>query len=102
MISCLIKVCRLFGKDFVVLNRKKIGGELLDLNYQNLYERNKANLLKEVKVFGMAFMGDGATIYRMPHEHSCHEWRDSANNCFNPRLFEAHGGGREEGCVIYC
>ena len=29
----LIKVCQLVGKDFVVPNRKKIGGELLDLNY---------------------------------------------------------------------
>ena len=62
----LIKVCRLVGEDFVVTHRKKIGGELLDLDYQNTYERNKADLLKEVKVFGMAFMGDGATIHCMP------------------------------------
>ena len=61
-----MKVCCLVGKDFVVPHQKKIGGELLDLNYQNSYERNKANLLKEVKVFGMALMGDGATIHRMP------------------------------------
>jgi hypothetical protein len=50
----------------VVPHRKKIGGELLDLNYRNTYERNKAELLKEVKIFGLAFMGDGATIHRMP------------------------------------
>jgi hypothetical protein len=62
----LIKVCRLVGEDFVVPHRKKIGGELLDLNYRNTYERNKAELLKEVKIFGLAFMGDGATIHRMP------------------------------------
>ena len=62
----LVKVCRLVGEDFVIPHRKKIGGELLDFNYQNTYERNKANLLKEVKVFGMAFMGDGATIHCMP------------------------------------
>ena len=62
----LIKVCRLVGEDFVVPHRKKIGGELLDLNYRNTYERNKAELLKEVKMFGLAFMGDGATIHRMP------------------------------------
>jgi hypothetical protein len=62
----LIKVCRLVGEDIVVTHRKKIGGELLDLDYQNTYERNKADLLKEVKVFGMAFMGNGATIHCMP------------------------------------
>jgi hypothetical protein len=62
----LIKVCWLVGKDFVVPHQKKIGGELLDLNYRNTYERNKAELLKEVKIFGLAFMGDGATIHRMP------------------------------------
>jgi hypothetical protein len=40
--------------------------ELLDLNYMNTYKHNKAELLKEVKVFGLAFIGDGATIHRMP------------------------------------
>ena len=30
------------------------------------YERNKEELLKEAGVFGLAFMGDGATIARMP------------------------------------
>jgi hypothetical protein len=49
-----MKVCCLVGEDFVVPHQKKIGGELLDLNYQNSYERNKADLSKEVKVFGMA------------------------------------------------
>jgi hypothetical protein len=29
----LVKVCRHVGDDFVVPNRKKIGGELLDINY---------------------------------------------------------------------
>jgi hypothetical protein len=62
----LIRVCRLVGEDFVVPSKRKIGGELLDLNYLNTYEQNKAELLKEVKVFGLAFMGDSATIHRMP------------------------------------
>jgi hypothetical protein len=31
-----------------------------------MYERNNADLLKEVKVFGMAFMGSGGTIHCMP------------------------------------
>ena len=50
----------------MVPSRRKIGGKLLDLNYLDTYVRNKAELLTEVKVFGLAFMGDGATIHQMP------------------------------------
>ena len=62
----LVHVCRLVGNDFVIPNRKKIGGELLDLNYETTYKSNKEKLLKEARVFGLAFLGDGATIKRMP------------------------------------
>ena len=62
----LVRVCRLVGDDFVIPNRKKIGGELLDLNYETTYKSNKEKLLKEARVFGLAFLGDGATIKRMP------------------------------------
>ena len=61
-----MKVYRLVGEDFVVPNRMKIGGELLDINYENTYNQNKAELMKEAKVFGFAWMGDGATIHKMP------------------------------------
>jgi hypothetical protein len=37
----------------------------LDLNFQTKYDANKTALLKEVVAFGLAFMGDGATIKRM-------------------------------------
>jgi len=62
----LISVCRLVGDKFVPPNAHKLGGKLLDLNFTNTYERNKVELLKESRVFGLAFMGDGATIHRMP------------------------------------
>jgi hypothetical protein len=58
-------VCRLVGEDFVVPHQKKIGGELLDLNYANIYQQNKAKLLKFLKVFGLAFLGNGAIIHQM-------------------------------------
>ena len=61
-----MKVCCLFGEDFVVPNCKRVGGELLDINYENTYSQNKAELMKEAKVFGFAWMGDGATIHKMP------------------------------------
>ncbi len=59
-------MCRHVGDDFVVPNRKKIGGELLDINYENTYNLNKAELIREARVFGFAWMGDGATIHKMP------------------------------------
>ncbi len=62
----LVHVCRLVGDDFVVPHRRKIGGELLDLNYVNIYQQNKEELLKFAQVFGLAFLGDGAAIHRMP------------------------------------
>jgi hypothetical protein len=62
----LVKVCRFVGEDFVVPNCKKNGGELLGVNYENSYSLDKTELLKEAKVFGFAWMGDGATIHKMP------------------------------------
>ncbi len=44
---------------------EKIGGELLDLNFETRYQANKAALLKEAQTFGLAFLGDGATVRRM-------------------------------------
>ena len=62
----LIKVARLCGDDFVCPDRRKIGGELLDLNFETRYNANKVALLKEANTFGLAFLGDGATVKRMP------------------------------------
>jgi hypothetical protein len=45
---------------------QKVGGELLDVNYENTYSLNKIELLKKAKEFGFAWMGDGATIHKMP------------------------------------
>ena len=38
---------------------------MLNLNYANIYQQNKAELLKFLKVFGLEFLGNGATIHRM-------------------------------------
>ena len=50
----------------LVTIHKSIGGPLLDLNYETTYKPNKKKLLKEVGVFGFAFLGVGAMIKRMP------------------------------------
>jgi len=62
----LVRQCRHVDSTFVIPSKKKIGGELLDINFANIKEINKANLLKEAAVFGVVIMGDGATIHRMP------------------------------------
>ncbi len=62
----LVQVCHLVGEDFVVPNCMTVGGELLDINYENTYSQSKAELIKEAKIFGFAWMGDGATIHKMP------------------------------------
>ncbi len=61
----LVRLCPLVREDFVVPHQKQIGGGLLDLNYANVYEQNKAKLLKSAKVFGLAFLGNGPTIHQM-------------------------------------
>ncbi len=38
---------------------------MLDLNFEIRYQANKAALLKEAQTFGLAFLGDGATVRRM-------------------------------------
>ena len=39
---------------------------MADINYENTYSLNKTELIKEAKVFGFAWMGDGTTIHKMP------------------------------------
>ncbi len=50
---------------FCCPNLQKVGGELLDVNYENTYSLNKTELMKEAKVCGFAWMGNGATIHKM-------------------------------------
>ena len=62
----MVHVLSKTGSDFEIPKRKQIGGSLLDLNFQTKYNDNKANLLKGADVFGLSFLGDGATVKRMP------------------------------------
>lgn len=61
----LLKKARTVGDDFTPPSQNSIPGNLLDKNYQFYNEQNKSILLKEAKVFGITWMGDGATIKRM-------------------------------------
>ena len=51
---------------FKVPSRKKIGGQLLDINYKNCMEINKQEIMKDAPIFGLSWLSDGATISRMP------------------------------------
>jgi hypothetical protein len=43
-----------------------MAGPLLDNIYQSTYDEQMRSLLKQSKVFGIAFFGDGATIHKVP------------------------------------
>ncbi len=41
-------------------------GERLQLNYENTYDCNKMTIMKDARTFGIAWLGDRATIKLMP------------------------------------
>jgi hypothetical protein len=97
----LVRQCCLVDSTFVIPNKKKIGGELLDINFANIKEINKTNLLKEAAVFGVVIMGDGATIHRMPLLNIL-VWNHSTLDNRYIRLYNSHGLGGKEGCDVHC
>ena len=80
----LLEKARYVGSDFKIPSRKKIGGKffflltiipiianklsgnLLDINYQAIYDSNKRLTTENANVFGLSWIGDSATIKRMP------------------------------------
>jgi hypothetical protein len=54
------------GNDYKVPNRNRIGGELLNLNFESQRDHNRKMILKEASTFGLTWMSDGATVKRMP------------------------------------
>ena len=62
----LVKYARLTTSDFIIPNRNKLGGPLLRLSYDATKEVNKTTLMRAASTWGLSFMGDGATVSRMP------------------------------------
>ena len=54
------------GNDFKPPNRKQIAGDLLDINAKKTLEASISDKLKVADVFGLTFLGDFATVERMP------------------------------------
>jgi hypothetical protein len=45
---------------------QQVGGKLLQSNYDAVVKENNVALLSEADTFGLTFLGDGATIKKMP------------------------------------
>ena len=62
----VIRYAMLVGPTFQIPTRNRIGKELLDLNFRSCQNLNRKWLMADASTFGLAFLGDGATIHRMP------------------------------------
>ena len=62
----VLKLARCVGDNFVPPHGNAVGGSLLDLNFKRKEEENLAKLRDGAEVFGLCFLGDGATVKRMP------------------------------------
>ena len=61
----MCQALRYVADDFKVPSRRKIGGELLDINFETCHKANVEVLMKEGFTFGVIWLGDGATINRL-------------------------------------
>jgi hypothetical protein len=66
-LRAMIKHARFIGHDYKFPDRKKISGDLLKLQYDQLYENNLDILQREADTFGLALYADGATISKTPY-----------------------------------
>ena len=62
----VLKFARMTSNSFKVPNRNKIAGPLLRRNYHTTMAANRTLLLQNPNVWGISWMGDGATVKRMP------------------------------------
>ena len=62
----VIKIARTVGNDFTPPSRRQVSGKLLTNNYNSTHEESLASLTDDADIFGLTFLGDGATIKKMP------------------------------------
>ena len=62
----LISLSRQLPKKYVLPNRKKVGGQLLDAIYEESFKSSLKTLLSESKIYGVSVFGDGATVAKIP------------------------------------
>ena len=62
----VLELSRNVSKTCIPPNRKLISKEILDVIHEQNMKRNLAMIKKEADIFGLLFLGDGATISRCP------------------------------------
>ena len=62
----VLELSRNVSKTYITPNRKLISKELLDIIQEQNMKINLAMIKKEADIFGLLFLGDGATISRCP------------------------------------
>ena len=62
----IISWTRLTTSEFKIPGRNKLGGPLLKLSYKSTKAVNTTTLLRAAHTWGTSWMGDGATVKRMP------------------------------------
>ena len=62
----MIMIARLVTSKYKFPDRNQIGTKLLDINYNTYMDEAKEQLEKDIKIFGLSFYGDGATVRKMP------------------------------------
>ena len=64
--TTILRLAKTVGPDFNVPGRNHISGIILDRNFECCWEANRYALLLNSYIFGLVFLGDGATIARTP------------------------------------
>jgi hypothetical protein len=98
MVSVLSKV----GSNFEIPKQRQIGGLLLDLKFQTKYFHNKTNLLKSADVLGLGFLGNGATVKKMPLMNSTASCADTPPITISIHDYTKHmqEGGKKDATYV--
>ena len=97
----VMKIARTAPKNYEPPKRNIVGGDLLDLTYENQMNRDFTELLKESSVYGIGFSGDCATLKKSPlvnglaHGHHVPAMVCFVNDCTEQLLDEE--GGKKDG-----
>ena len=62
----VLELAKYASKCYQSPNRKRISKDLLDVIHDQNMEKNLSLIEKESEIFGLLFLGDGATISKVP------------------------------------
>ncbi len=82
------------NKFFSLTNQSS--GELLDINFGSVYDSSKTAIMSKAALFGLLWLGDGATIKKMPLIHLLVMCDDKP-----PVVISIHGRRWEKRCRVH-